>query len=402
MKFVPPKAAARDDTPAIPTPSKPAESKPAASIPAASQPATSKPAVAEPKEKSRPKPTSRNTKVDDDGAEDFFEVNWETDNNIEEDELPDEEYKQPDEENDHSAGGSGSHKRRRRIRRQPVKLSAIHKPSCDRCERRKRTCYKEAGGGACYSCVLFKSRCDYSKSNHKERDVKEIKGEAKEKVRTLRRSRVLVGDEIEDSFEVNWESGNNIEEDDEQPDDDDEQPDEDNDQPAESSGGHKRRRRKPVELDAIHKPSCDSCVQGKRKCSKEAGGGACYSCVLFKSRCDYSKSNPKERDVKDIKGKEKEKVRTPRRSKVFVGDEIDIPRINDLESNVSFIVPEDENEKEIKQPARRMKPAPREGKYFVSLIGCLDVESCRSRCTQWYTIAIMANEWGNARQFRYL
>ena len=142
----------------------------------------------------------------------------------------------------------------------------------------------------------------------------------KVKFRTLRSSRVFVGDNIEDSFEVNRDPDNNIVE-------DDEQPDENNDQPTEGSGGYNRRRRQPVELAAIH----------------EVSG---------------------ERDVKEMKGKEKE-VGTPRSSRVFVGDEIDLPRINDWESKVSFIVPEDEKKMDIKQPARRMKSASHERKYFI-------------------------------------
>ena len=138
---------------------------------------------------------------------------------------------------------------------------------------------------------------------------------------------MFVGDNIEDSFEVNRDPDNNIVEDDEQPDDDDEQPDENNDQPAEGSVGNNRRRRQPVELAAIHEVS-------------------------------------EERDVKEMKGKEKE-VGTPRSSRVFVGDEIDLPRINDWESKVSFIVPEDEKKMDIKQPARRMKSASHERKYFI-------------------------------------
>lgn len=46
----------------------------------------------------------------------------------------------------------------------------------------------------------------------------------------------------------------------------------------------------------------------------------------------------------------------------------------DRESKVSFIVSEDENEMDTKQPARRMKPASRKRKYFISLNGCLDVD----------------------------
>ena len=145
-------------------------------------------------------------------------------------------------------------------------------------------------------------------------------------MRALESRRVFVGDDIEDSFEVNRDPDNNIVE-------DDEQPDENNDQPTEGSGGYNRRRRQPVELAAIH----------------EVSG---------------------ERDVKEMKGKEKE-VGTPRSSRVFVGDEIDLL---DWESKVSFVVPEDENEMEIKQPTRRIKPASRKRNYFISLNGCLDVD----------------------------
>ena len=296
-------------------------------MPAASKPAALKPAVAEPKEKSRPKPTSQNTKVNEDDAEDSFEAICEPNNNIEEN------YEPPDEDNNQPAEGSGGNKRRRPARGQPVKLDSIHKPSCDRCVRGKRECHKEAWGGSCYTCVKLRYKCNYAKngrkvvSNREERDVKEIKGKVKVKLRTLRSSRVFVGDDIEDSFEVNRDPDNNIVEDDEQPDDDDEQPDENNDQPAEGSGGNNRRRRQPVELAAIHEVS-------------------------------------EERDVKEMKGKEKE-VGTPRSSRVFVGDEIDLPRINDWESKVSFIVPEDEKKMDIKQPARRMKSASHERKYFI-------------------------------------
>ena len=326
-KFGPPKKAARNDTPANPAPS-----RPAASMPAASKPAASKPAVAQPKKKSRPKPTSPNTKVHEDDSEDSFDVNWEPDDNVEDDdELIDEDYEPRDKDN---AEGSGGNKRGQYTRRQPVKLDAINKPPCDRCIRGKRICYKEVSCVSCYSCVKLKCKCSYTyaKSGHKvvpdreELEMMVMKKKGKEKVRALESRRVFVGDDLEDSFEVNRDPDNNIVE-------DDEQPDENNDQPTEGSGGYNRRRRQPVELAAIH----------------EVSG---------------------ERDVKEMKGKEKE-VGTPRSSRVFVGDEIDLL---DWESKVSFVVPEDENEMEIKQPTRRIKPASRKRNYFISLNGCLDVD----------------------------
>ena len=411
-KSGPPKKAARNDTPANPAPS-----RPAASMPAASKPAASKPAVAQPKKKSRPKPTSPNTKVHEDDSEDSFDVNWEPDDNVEDDdELIDEDYEPRDKDN---AEGSGGNKRR-----QPVKLDVINKPPCDRCIRGKRICYKEVSCVSCYSCVKLKCKCSYTyaKSGHKvvpdREELEMMVMKKKGKVRALESRRVFVGDDIEDSFKVHREPDNNIEEDDDQP--DDEQPDENNDQPAEGSGGNKRRRRQPANLAAIHviKSKCDYARSGHKEVSegrdvKEVKGkekekvGTLRSSRVFvgdeiedsfkvnrdpdnnivedDEQPDENNDQPTEgsggynrrrrqpvelaaihevsgeRDVKEMKGKEKE-VGTPRSSRVFVGDEIDLL---DWESKVSFVVPEDENEMEIKQLARRMKPASRKRKFFI-------------------------------------
>jgi hypothetical protein len=98
-------------------------------------------------------------------------------------------------------------------------------------------------------------------------------------------------DEEEDSeAEADLEPNNDIEDDEEEPDDEEET-------------DYNYRRRQLVKLAATHNPTCDRCVRGKRKCHKEAGGGAGYSCVVLKSKCIYSKSGRKEVSDRDVKVK---------------------------------------------------------------------------------------------------
>ena len=173
----------------------------------------------------------------------------------------------------------------------------------------------------------------------------------------------MIEEVAEDSSEV--EHDDYIDDDDDRSDEDDDQPDEDNEQPADGSSEY--RRRQPVQLNAIHKPSCDRCVRGKRKCHKEAGGGACYSCVVLKSRCGYAKSVHKDgsdredQDVKEIKGKvkgrSKPKPKSERKSKETGDDEMDPPTTKGSKSKVKWVdISDDEDEKKSKLQTRRMKP----------------------------------------------
>jgi hypothetical protein len=188
---------------------------------------------------------------------------------------------------------------------------------------------------------------------------------------------MIIEDDVGDSSEDIWEPYDNIEVDNEQPDEDNEpdedseqhdkdyQLDEDFEQPAKGSGNYKRRqRRQPVKAAGFHEPPCSRCLRRKQRCNKEAGGGACYSCVVSKLKCEYSKSGHKHvsvregRDVKAIKGMGKAKVRTRRKNKEFVEDaEVDDSRVKGSKSK-SVDVSDDEDQKKGKQLAHRMKPAP--------------------------------------------
>lgn len=236
-------------------------------------------------------------------------------------------------------------------RKPPPLKPALSKPSAS-----KPPPSKPAASKATKSAVA--ERGEYSKIKSRPKlTARSAKGVRK----TFQTLEVDAGETSEDSND-NTESDHD--EDNGRPRDDD-QPTEDDDQDTQQpdvSGGYKRR--KPVKEDDFHYPPCEKCVRGKRSCNKEAGGGACYMCVINKSRCMYSKSGHKEmsdhedRDVKDIKGKQKARVRTQRKSKgVEIAD--DGHGVKGSKSSVKWVdISDDEDFKKRKQPARRTKQAP--------------------------------------------